>query len=109
MLIYINPSGEYPRYPGDIQSENLDWTIDDPLPEGWIQVVDVEMPIATNDQFVYESYPELVDGVYLRNWITRELTDQEKADRDSPATERDELLRLGLSNSEVVEILRKAI
>lgn len=107
MFIYINPSGEYPRYPGDVQEEDPAWTTDKPLPNGWHQVEEVQMPTADVDQFVYEDSPQIVNGSYIQRWVVRDLTEQEKLDRDNPRTSSDELYAMGLDPSEIVEITRK--
>lgn len=36
--MYVNPSGEFPQYVGDIERENPSWVEGDPLPDGWVKV-----------------------------------------------------------------------
>lgn len=78
MYIYINEKENlYPRFPGDIQLIDPNWTIDAPLPEGWELVVNVPTPDCEVGQTLEELNPEKIDGVWYRKWKIRNLTEEE--------------------------------
>lgn len=45
-FLYRTPSGEFPRYVGDVQREHPEWDEDDPLPDGWVAIEDSPGPPA---------------------------------------------------------------
>ena len=69
MSTYISPAGEYPRYLGDIQEAEPNWSADQPLPSGWSTVAQIEQPVASSGMYVYEDYPKMIDGSYIQNWV----------------------------------------
>jgi hypothetical protein len=44
MNLYVDPDGGFPRHRGDITRIDPSWTEGDPLPDGWLQVVEVAEP-----------------------------------------------------------------
>ena len=44
MNLYVDPDGGFPRHRGDITRIDPSWTEGDPLPDGWLEVVEVEEP-----------------------------------------------------------------
>lgn len=78
MHIYINESlNLYPRFPGDIQLIDPDWTVDKPLPEGWETVTPAPAPEITPGQIFEEIMPEKIDGVWHQKWLVRDMTEEE--------------------------------
>lgn len=107
-MIYIDANGNYPRYYGDIMAENPGWNLGDALPEGWQEVADVPAPEFGEDQTFYEADPVLIDGVLTRNFIVRDLTEEELALRNAPISARQKLVDLGFSDAEI-ETIRRGI
>lgn len=105
MAAYINPAGEYPRYPGDIQIAHPGWELGDALPEGWIEVQDAEPPVITEGQTWYEEFPTEVDGVYTRTFGVRDLTEEELARVKAPVTAKEKLIALGFTEDEINAIV----
>jgi len=68
MAIFIDPEGQYPRYIGDIQISNSSWEYGDPLPDGWIEVVDKSIPEQRPGYVLAEDFPVLVSNQYTRSW-----------------------------------------
>jgi hypothetical protein len=82
MSLYLNiNTKEYPRYNGDL--ELLGWSVGEPLPEGWVTVVETHIPSVANDEAFTEAEPQEVDGVWTRIWSIRKLTEEELAARAS--------------------------
>jgi hypothetical protein len=80
MSLYLNiNTKEYPRYNGDL--ELLGWSEGNPLPEGWVQVVETDIPTFENDETFNEAEPQEVNGVWMRTWNVRKLTEEELAAR----------------------------
>jgi hypothetical protein len=101
-MIFINPLGEYPRHIGDIQLEHNSWQPGDELPEGWKQVIETSMDIEVQEnQLIYETMPEEIDGKWYQSWTVRDLTDQEIEYRNAPVTLKAKLKDLGLSDTEI--------
>ena len=105
-MIYISPRNEYPRHYGDIQLENPSWKLGDDLPEGWLQVAEAERPEPQADKVLFEDFPVEVDGVMTQNWQFRDMTAEEIERRDAPATARQKLIDLGLTDIEIDALLR---
>lgn len=76
-MIFINAETlEYPRYAGDVA---LDLTAD------WQPVTEVPMPEVTDDGLIaVEVKPILVDGLWVQQFIVREMTDGEIAESKRP-------------------------
>lgn len=80
MSLYLNiNTKEYPRYQGDL--ELLGWSVGEPLPEGWVTVVETDIPLIASDETFAETEPQIVDGVWTRQWAVRKLTEEELAAR----------------------------
>lgn len=78
-IYYYNPeTGEWPRFPGDIQLIDSNWNIELPLPEPWVEVADAFMPtLGENQTFVEDEPIKNKDGTYKRNVTVRDLTEEE--------------------------------
>ena len=78
MYIYINEKENlYPRFPGDIQLIDANWTVDKPLPEGWEQVIVAPFPVTAIDEIAEELPPIKKDGVWHQVFAVRKLTEEE--------------------------------
>jgi hypothetical protein len=106
MLIFIDPSGNYPRFPGDITLDNPLWSVGDPLPEGWTPVQSVAPPEADASQILTEEYPEILDGAYTQKWTLRSKTSEELALDVAAQTARQKLKDLGLTDIEIDSLAR---
>ena len=102
--MYINPEGEYPRFVGDLQLANPEWSEGEPLPEGWISVEEGEIPVLGENEAFQEDFPVLVDGIYYRNIVARPLTEEELAIKNAPVTAKAKLVELGFSDAEIMAI-----
>lgn len=105
-MILISPNNEYPRYIGDLQIENPNWSVGDELPAGWVEVVETDLPVAGENQVVYQDFPTEVDGVMMQNWQIRDMTAEEIERRDAPKTAKAKLISLGLTEVEVEALVR---
>lgn len=105
-MMYINPDGEYPRFPGDIQIDNPNWKIGDELPNGWVEVKAVDAPTASTNEVIFEDFPVEVNGVMTQNWQVRDMTAEEIERRDAPKRAKEKLIALGLTESEVEALVR---
>lgn len=76
-MIYIDPSGSYPRFKGDIKIAVKEWAEGLPLPEGWLEVAKTPLPKIKLGETYGELFPELVDGVYYQRFDVRAVTAQE--------------------------------
>ena len=77
MSIYVDNNGNYPRYDGDLCLAHPDWEPGDPIPQGWLQVTELEPPTPTEETYVYEEFPIMVGEVLTQNWISRPLSEEE--------------------------------
>jgi hypothetical protein len=103
---FISPNQDYPRHIGDIQLAHPSYKAGDSLPDGWVQVVEVERPKAGKDEITVEGFPVEVDGVTTQNWIIRAMTAEEIERRDAPANAKAKLIELGLTEVEVEALVR---
>ena len=79
-MYLIDAAGNYPRHIGDLQIEHPDWTEDQPLPEGWSEVHDTDLPDIPEGYTLAEAAPtQLEDGTWQRVFKTRKLTKAELA------------------------------
>ena len=76
-MIFINADTlEYPRYEGDVA---LNPTAD------WQPVTEVPMPEITDDGLIaVEVKPILADGLWIQQFIVRQMTDEEIAESQRP-------------------------
>ena len=74
MSAYINTlTLEYPLYPGDMQLRFVDFD-EANLPEGWAIVPDINPPDSNKNQIVEETVPILIDGIWTKQFIVTEMT-----------------------------------
>jgi hypothetical protein len=106
---YMSPSGEYPRYPGDIQIVSPEWSFGDPLPDGWIFVNETNPPELEPGQTYEAGDPEEVNGEWFHTWIVRNLTEFELEIINAPRTAREKLFALGFSEAEVQSITQNRL
>lgn len=100
-MIYISPNNEYPRHYGDIQLENPEWQLGDNLPDGWMEVAQVNPPEQQTNKVIYEEFPIEIDGVMTQNWQVRDMTAEEIEIANAPETAKAKLLALGLTEVEI--------
>lgn len=103
---YMSPNKEYPRYPGDIQLEHPEWSVEAPLPEGWVFVEDTTPPSTGLGQTLYVGEPEQIDGIWKQSWLVRDLTPEELEIIDAPRTAKEKLVSLGFSEAEILAIFQ---
>lgn len=109
-MLYINPSGEYPRHVGDIQLEHPGWELGQPLPSGWRQVASVDAPIIQVGEILEELQPREVDGVISQVWSVRPMTEEELAERNAPIIARQKLKdATGLTDYEIDLLIRSVL
>jgi hypothetical protein len=70
---------EYPRHHGDL--ELLGWSVGEPLPQDWVEVLPSGMPMIESNQEAIELAPELVSGVWTQRWSVVDLSEEEVARR----------------------------
>lgn len=103
---YISPENEYPRHIGDVQLASPGWSLGDPLPAGWTEVVLVERPAQEDGKVVYEDFPVELNGVMTQNWQIREMTAEEVERKNAPITAKQKLVALGLTEAEIEALTR---
>lgn len=108
-MLYIDPTGNYPRYYGDIMSQNPEWALGDLLPEGWQLVADAPFPEYLDGQIVEDGTPELVDGILTRTYVIRNMNEVELAAKNAPVTARQRFIDLGFTDAEISAIARGTI
>lgn len=106
---FISPDKEYPRHIGDIQLAHPSYSEGDKLPEGWVQVAELERPKAGQDQITVEGFPIEIDGVMTQNWVVRDMTAEEIERRDAPKRAKEKLIALGLTEAEIEALVRGMI
>lgn len=90
MSAYIKLStGEYPRHQGDIRLEYPDMGEEFVCPDTYELVPEVQPPETNSNQVSEELKPELIDGVWRKRFVVRDLTEQEIAER----TAMEEMIR----------------
>lgn len=84
MKFYNTLTNEYPRYQGDL--ELLGWTLGNPLPENWVEVMSTNMPEITQNKKISETLPQNIDGVWTQSWQICDMAteDIEQANRVAP-------------------------
>jgi hypothetical protein len=108
-MLYIDPNGNFPRYYGDIASQNPGWALGDALPTGWQLVADAPSPEYAEDETFEDGEPALVDGVLTRTFVVRKLTTEELELRSAPLTARQRFMDLGFTDAEISAIARGII
>jgi hypothetical protein len=102
MLIFIDGSGNYPRFIGDILIDHPEWKIGDPIPEGWTRVISTVPPqIDSPHQILEEATPAEIDGEMTQQWRIREMTEEEVFRLSPSNSAREKLLRLGFTPEEI--------
>lgn len=71
---------EYPRHIGDLYL--IGYKDGEDLPEGWVEVVDTELPSFNDDEKVLEIEPVLIDNVWTQQWQVVNLTEEDIAVRE---------------------------
>jgi hypothetical protein len=104
-MIYISPTGEYPRHIGDVQLVESSFKEGGTLPAGWQEVLEAERPVAGEDKVTVEGAPAEVDGVLTQQWVIRDLTEAELERRDAPANAKTKLIALGFTEAEVEALI----
>lgn len=107
MLIFVDPSGNYPRFIGDLMAATPDWSDGDQFPEGWQVVEETPLPPALPTQKVTEVSPTLVDGVLKQTWVVSDLTTEELERSNAAQTGRQKLKDVaGLTDDEIDALIR---
>lgn len=101
-MLFISPNNEYPRHIGDLQIEHPNWKEGDALPPGW-QIVEyaTELPERGENEIVYEIKPTIINGKLTQTFAVRPMTDEEIERKNAPASARQKLIALGLTEAEV--------
>jgi hypothetical protein len=85
MSDYLNlDTGEFPLHEGDIQLIHPEWTVEQPLPSTFAKVEWQDQPELGKNQVALVAPLVEVDGVWTRQWIIHDLTEEElQAQRDN--------------------------
>jgi hypothetical protein len=82
---YLNiETNQYPLHDGDLEVLIPGWTPGDALPYPWVEVQEVVQIEAQQYTTTYEGLPTLIDGKWSMTWLSRPMTDNEKAKVDAP-------------------------
>lgn len=83
--IIQNEVVEYPVYEGEIILRYPNCSFPTPFdpPEGYFKVYDIPIPEVDYTKNVNEGFPKLKDGIWERNWIITDATQEEIAERIS--------------------------
>lgn len=77
-MAYLNTlTMEYPRHIGDLYL--IGYKDGEDLPEGWVEVVDTELPSFNENEKVVEIAPALIDNVWTQQWQVVNLTEEDIA------------------------------
>lgn len=79
----MDPNGKYPRYVGDIALAAPGWKPGDPLPQGWREVQQSEIPKEAGKKAVFDT-PEEIDGVLYARY---KMVDRAPSDPNHPRYE----------------------
>lgn len=90
MNLFIDPQGNYPRHRGDLQLDHPSWRDGDDLPQGWVEVREVEAPVKKGYFKVLELPPVEAEGKMQQAWAVREMTPEEKIAYDEAMARRPE-------------------
>lgn len=72
---------EYPLYQGDIRLKHPEIGNEFILPEGYVEVEPVDLPIKNENQDYIRLAPEKIDGKYFQRIGVRDLTENEIQER----------------------------
>lgn len=107
MLIFVDPSGNYPRFIGDLMAASTSWSDGDQFPEGWQVVEETPLPLVLPTQKVTEAIPTLVNGILKQVWIVSDLTAEELERSNAAQTGRQKLKDVaGLTDDEIDALIR---
>lgn len=78
-LIANNQIVEYPLYEGDIRLKhnNISFPVPFVPPEGYVIVEETPFPHLEYNQYMEESQPIKVDGVWRKNWVVKTLPQED--------------------------------
>lgn len=80
-MAYLNiVTMEYPRHIGDLYL--IGYKDGEDLPEGWVEVVNTELPSFNENEKVVEIAPVLIDNVWTQQWQVVNLTEEDIAVRE---------------------------
>jgi hypothetical protein len=81
MSAYINTiTKEYPLYPGDMELLFSNFN-ENNIPEGYAIVFQPDIPEITDTQIIEEIQPVLIDGVWTKQFIVLDLTEDQLNNR----------------------------
>lgn len=103
-MIYIDPAGNYPRHYGDIMNNNPGWQLNDPLPEGWQEVLEVDAPSLPENYNLIENYPVVVDGFLTRSYTIEPYSEDQILQKSRMIDLRLRLAEAGFTESEIFAI-----
>jgi hypothetical protein len=101
MFFYNTETKEFPIFLGDAQVANPEWDGDienPPTPLVWVADA---APDQVENKVIEDAEPQLVDGVWTRQFTYRDLTADELARINAPASARAKLAALGFSEAEI--------
>lgn len=108
-FFYNTQTKEFPIYYGDVLIEYPDWDQDFSNPPSadlvWVQDAEVEI---IPDKIIEDAEPIQVNGVWTRQYSYRDLTTEELARKNAPATVKAKLEALGLTPVEI-EVLTRGL
>lgn len=107
-FFYNTQTEEFPIWYGDAQLSYPDWDgdVENP-PSNLVWVADVT-PEHHEDKIIVDAKPRQVNGVWTRQFTYRDLTTEELARKNAPATAKAKLEALGLTAVEI-EVLTRGL
>jgi hypothetical protein len=85
-MYLINPQNEYPRHIGDLQAEHPDWQPGQELPDGWVEVLEGELPSPSMTQFIRElPIAQNQEGRWVRQFELADVPADEMPDEETIA------------------------
>lgn len=108
-FFYNTRTKTFPIYYGDVMTEYPEWDQDFDNPPSadlvWVQDAEVEIKA---DKIIEDAEPKQVNGVWTRQFKYRDLTADELARKNAPATAKAKLEALGLTAIEI-EVLTRGL
>jgi hypothetical protein len=84
-MAYLNTlSLEYPRHIGDLYL--IGYRDGEDIPEGWVEVVNTEMPNCESDEKTIEIIPKEINGTFYQQWQIVKLTEEEIIEKNKEIT-----------------------